>query len=102
MSQKKPNAFAKFMAAVHRGVDLRDKRDAALKAAAAALATLEAIVDSDTATQAEINATEVEYEAKVDVLVELDTTMGAACDHIATECYTAVLADANPEGMANA
>jgi hypothetical protein len=103
MSQKKkPNAFAKFMAAVHRGVDLRDKRDAALKAAAAALATLEAMVDSDTATQAEINATGVEYGAKVDVLVELDTTMGVACDDIVTECYTAVLADANPEGMAKA
>jgi hypothetical protein len=102
MCKKKPNAFAKFTAAVHRGVDLRDKRDAALKAAAAALAALEAMVESGTATRKDIDATEVEYEAKVDILVELDKTMGLACDDIVTECYTAVLVDANSEGMAKA
>jgi ABC-type nitrate/sulfonate/bicarbonate transport system substrate-binding protein len=95
MRKKKPNVFAKFTAAVHRGVDLRDKRDAALKVAARRSPRLRP-------TQAEINAAEVEYEAKVDVLVELDTTMGVACDDIVTECYTAVLADANSEDMAKA
>jgi hypothetical protein len=102
MSEKKPNAFVKFTAAVRRGVDLRDKRDAALKVAAAALATLEAMVESGTATRKDIDAAEVEYEAKVDILVELDTTMGVACDDMVTECYTAVLAHTNPEAMAKA
>jgi hypothetical protein len=45
-TQKTPDAFAKFTLAVRRGVDLRDKRDAALKAAAAALSALEAMVES--------------------------------------------------------
>ena len=103
MSLKKtPNAFAKFTAAVHRGVDLRDKRDAALKAAAAALATLEATMESDTATRDDIDAAEVEYEEKVGLLVELNTTMGVACDDMVTECYIAVLADTDPEDMAKA
>jgi hypothetical protein len=102
MSKKKPNAFVKFTAAVHRGVGLRDKRDAALKAAAATLATLEAMVESGAATRKDIDAVEVEYEAKVVALVELNTTMGVACDDIVTECYTAVLADNNPEDMAKA
>ena len=71
MSLKKtPNAFAKFTAAVHRGVDLRDKRDAALKAAAAALATLEATMESDTATRDDFDAAKVEYEETVVVLVD--------------------------------
>lgn len=101
MTEIKPNAFASFTAAVQRGVVLRDKRDAALKAAAAALATLEAMVES-CADHGEINAAEVEYEAKVSVLVELNTMMSFACDDIVSECYTAVLADANPVSMARA
>jgi hypothetical protein len=101
-TKKQPNAFAKFTSAVHRGVDLRDKRDAALKAAATALSTLEAMVESATATRKDIDDAEVEYEAKVVVLIELNTTMGVACDDIVTECYTAVLVDAKPEDMAKA
>jgi hypothetical protein len=102
MSEKKPNAFAKLKATVRRGVDLRDKRDAALKVAAAALVTLEAMLEAGSATRKEIDAAEVEYEAKVDILVELEKTMGVACDDIVTECYTAVLAHANPEEIAKA
>jgi Asp/Glu/hydantoin racemase len=60
------------------------------------------MVESGTTTRKEIDATEVEYEAKVVVLVELNTTMGLACDDIVTECYTAVLVDANSEDMAKA
>lgn len=59
------------------------------------------MVESGTATRKDIDAAEVEYEAKVDVLIELETTMGAACDDIVTECYTAVLA-IPPEEMAKA
>ena len=99
---KKSSAFAKFSAAVHRGVDLRDKRDAAVKAAAAALATLESIVESGTANQADIDAAEVEYEAKVGVLIDADKTMSVACDDMMTECYAAVLADAKPKNMPKA
>jgi hypothetical protein len=99
MPKKKLSAF---LTAVHRGVDLRDKRDAALKVAAAELAMLEAMVESGTATRKEIDAAEVEYEAKVAALVELNTTMGVACDDIITECYNAVLAHSNPEEMAKA
>jgi hypothetical protein len=102
MRKKKPDAFAKLEAAVHHGVDLRDKRDAALKMAAEALTALEAMVESGTATQQDINAAEVEYEAKVDVLIELNTTMGVACDDMKTECYAAVLVVSNPEKMAKA
>jgi hypothetical protein len=101
MTEIKANAFANFTAAVHCAVELRDKRDAALKAAAATLATLEAMVES-CADQGDIKAAEVEYEAKVDVLVKLDTRTGLACDNIVSGCYTAVLANANPAVMARA
>jgi hypothetical protein len=101
MTEIKPDALASFTAAVHRGVDLRDKRDAALKTAAAALATLEAMVES-CADQGEIDAAEVEYEATVSALVELNTTMSLACDDMVSEGYKAVLVAANPVSMARA
>jgi hypothetical protein len=81
---------------------LRDERDVALKTAAAALATLEATMDSDTATQADINAAELEYEEKVAAFVELDTTVSAARASFVAEGYTAVLTVTNPEDMAKA
>jgi hypothetical protein len=97
--KQKTDPFAKFRTACRRARDFGDKRDAALKVAAAALATLETTVESDTATQADIDAAEVEYEAKVDVLVELNTTMSAACDDFVSEGFAAVLVEANPEEM---
>jgi len=101
-TKKQPNPFAKLKTTVGRYVDFRGERDAALKTAAAALAKLEATIDSDIATQADIDAAEVEYEKKVDELVELDTTLSAACDTILAEFPTAVLTVANPEDMAKA
>src|ERR1017187_853952 len=56
------------MTAVDHYADFRDERDVALKTAAAALATLEATMDSDTATQADIDA----------AFAEQDTTVSAA------------------------
>jgi len=53
-----------FKTAVGCFVDLRDGRDVALKKAAAALDKLEATMDSDIATQADIDAAEIEYEKK--------------------------------------
>jgi hypothetical protein len=102
MSKKKPNPFGKLKAVVDHCVDLRDERDAALKTAAAALARLEATVDSDTATQADINATEVEYEDQVDAFVGLAKTLSAACDSAVAECNIAVLTVIKPEDMAKA
>jgi hypothetical protein len=68
MCKKTPDPLANVKTAVRRCAAFRDERDAALKTAAAALAQLEAIVDSDTATEAEAEATENEYEEKVDLL----------------------------------
>jgi hypothetical protein len=59
-------------------------------------------MDSDTATQADIDAAEVEYEEKVAAFVELDTTVSAAWASFLAEGYTAVLSAANPEDMAKA
>jgi hypothetical protein len=101
MCKKKPDPLAKFRAASRRVFDLRDERDAALKVAAAALATLEATVESDTAIQDDINAIEVEYEDKVNVLVELDTMINAACDVCVSE-GAAALGVANPKEIAKA
>ena len=47
-TKKQSDPFAKLKTAVDHYADLRDERDAALKTAAAALATLEATMDSDT------------------------------------------------------
>src|SRR4051794_23182859 len=96
-TKQKTDPFAKLETAVGRCVDLRDKRDAALKTAAAALTRLEAMVDSDTATQAEINATEVEYEDRVDAFIGLATTLSAACDSVVAESNIAVLTVIKPE-----
>ena len=69
MSTKKQSApFAKLKTAVDHYADFRDERDVALKTAAAALATLEATMDSDPATQADIDA----------AFAEQDTTVSAA------------------------
>ena len=102
MTEKQPNPLAKLRAACRRVADFRGKRDAALKVAAAALATLETTVESDTASQDDINAVELEYEDKVNVLIELDTTMSAACYDCVSEGFAAVLVEANPEEMLKA
>jgi hypothetical protein len=47
-------------------------------------------VESGTATRHDIDTAEVEYEAKVKILIELNTTMGVACDDIVTECVLAI------------
>jgi hypothetical protein len=101
MTEKKTNPLAKLRAACRRAADFRDKRDAALKVAAAALTTLEATVESDTATQDDIDAVEVEYEDKVNVLIGLDTTMSAACYDCVSE-GAAALGVANPVEVAKA
>jgi hypothetical protein len=98
-TKQRTDPFAKLETAVGRCVDLRDKRDAALKTAAAALTRLEAMVASDTATQAEINATEVEYEDQVDAFVELAKTLSAACDSAVVESRLSVLTALEPQGM---
>jgi hypothetical protein len=101
-TKKNPNPFAKAKTAVGRCVHLRDERDAALKTAAAALTQLEAMVDSDTATQVDIDAVEVEFEKKVDAFVELDKTLSAACDSVLVESHLAVLTVTEPKNMAKA
>jgi hypothetical protein len=85
MSEKKAKLVAKFRAEVRGVCDVRDKRDAALKVAAAALATLEATAESDTATKADLDAAEVLYEDQFDVLVELNTTLSASCQEMVKE-----------------
>jgi hypothetical protein len=100
-AQKTPKALAKFKAAILHTVDLRDKRDDALKEAAAALAALEAMVESD-AIGKDIDSAEDEYERKVDVFAELETALNRACGDMVAECYTAVLTSNNPEDMAKA
>jgi hypothetical protein len=94
--------LANFKTAVRRCVQLRDKRDAALKAAAASLSQLEAMVDSATVTDAEVDAAEVEFEQKVGALVELDRTLSTACDGALTETHLTVLKVVNAKNMAKA
>jgi diphthamide biosynthesis methyltransferase len=104
-AKKSSKALANFKAAVLHTVDffdLRDKRNDALKEAAAALAALEAMVESGTATRKDIEAAEVGYEAKVAELIDLSTKTSKACGDLMTECYTAVLAGTNLEDMAKA
>jgi hypothetical protein len=43
------------------------------------------MVDSDTATDAEVDAAQVEYEKAVAAFVELDKTLSAACDSALAE-----------------
>ncbi|WMT74517.1 hypothetical protein [Bradyrhizobium sp. Ash2021] len=57
---------------------------------------------SDTATRDDIGGARVEYEEKVVVLVELNTTMIAARENAITEMYAAILVNTNPEEMAKA
>jgi len=101
-TKKKTNTFAKVKTAVRRCVHFREERDAALKTAAAALAELEATIDLDTATQAEIDAVEIDFEKKMDALVELDKTLSAACDSALAESHLAVLTVIEPQNMAKA
>lgn len=78
MSQEKPNLLAKLTAAGRHYRCVREERDAALKACAATLTRLEARVESDTATQAEINTMEDEYERQNDGLGELNNKLETA------------------------
>jgi soluble cytochrome b562 len=105
MTRKTPQGnepLANVKTALGRCVHLRNERDAALKTAAASLAQLEAMVDSDTATDAEVNAAEAEYEKKVDALVELDKTLSAACAGAVAESHVAVLTLIEAKNMAKA
>jgi hypothetical protein len=72
------------------------------KTAAVSLAQLEAMVDSDTATNAEIDAAEVEFEKTVHAFVELDKTLGAACDRALAECRLGFLTVIEAKNMAKA
>jgi hypothetical protein len=104
-TKKNTDPFAKLETAVGRSVAFRDERDAALKAAAAALAELEAAVDSESATEVDVDAAEVEYEERIDLLVELDTTLSAACVaimDIQAEIRAAFLTVAKLEDVAKA
>jgi hypothetical protein len=102
MSKKKNSAFTHLRAVVRQGVELRDQRDAALKAAAAALHTLEAMVASDSANQTDRDVAEDEYESKVKALIELDNTLSATCGNMLCECYTAILASVDPNNLPKA
>jgi hypothetical protein len=101
-TKKNPNPFAKVKTALGRCTHFRDERDAALKTAAASLAQLEAMVDSDAATDAEVNAAEVEFEKKVDAFVELDKALSAACDSALAECHVGALTLIEAKTMAKA
>ena len=101
-TKKNPNPFAKVKTALGRCVHLGDERDAALKTAAAALAELEATVDSDTATDAEVDAAEVEFENTVAAFVELDKTLSAACGGALAESHLAMLTVIEAKDMAKA
>jgi hypothetical protein len=101
MCKKTPDLLANVKTAVRRCAAFRDERDAALKTAAAALAQLEAIVDSDTATEAEVEAAEDEYEEKVDLLVKVDTALTADFEGMLAVIRTA-LTGAKPEDVRKA
>ncbi len=103
MSTKKtPDLLGKVKTGVRRWVHLRDERDAALKAAAASLAQLEAMVDSGAVTAADVDAAEAEFEDKVAAFVELDKTLSAACDCVVTESHIAFLTVVETKNLAKA
>jgi hypothetical protein len=105
MTRKTPlrnNPFPNLKTAFSRCAQSRGERDAALKTAAASLAQLEAMVDSDTATDAEVDAAEVEYEKAVAAFVELDKTLSAACDSALAESHLAMLTVIEAKNMAKA
>jgi hypothetical protein len=105
MTRKTPlqnNPFPNLKTALSRCVHFRDQRDAALKTAAASLAQLEAMVDFDTATDAEVNAAEVEYEKTVAAFVELDKTLSTACEGTLAESHLAMLTLIEAKNMAKA
>jgi hypothetical protein len=102
MSEKKSQASAKIRSMCRRACDLRDERDAALKVAAAALATLEITVASETVAQADIDATERVYEDEVAALIGLNTTLEAACDDFVREGASLLLGRSLPDELAKA
>jgi hypothetical protein len=101
-TKKRPNPFGKLKTDVDRYADLRDERDAALKIAAVALAALEAMMDSDVATQADIGAAELEYEGKVELLFDLAKVVRDALAVVVAESQTAVLTSMDPKAMPQA
>lgn len=101
-TKKSPNPFAKVKTTLGRCTHFRDERDAALKAAAASLAQLEALVDSEAATDAEVDAAEVAFEKTVDAFVELDRALSAACDSALADCQVAALTFIEAKTMAKA
>jgi hypothetical protein len=60
------------------------------------------MVDSDTATDAEVDAAEVEYEKTVAAFVEFDKTLSAACDSALAESQLAMLTVIEGKNMAKA
>ena len=96
------NPIPNLKTALSRCVHFRDERDAALKTAAASLAQLETMVDSDTATDAEADAAEVEYEKTVAAFIELDKTLSAACESALAESHLAMLTVIEAKNMAKA
>jgi hypothetical protein len=100
--KKRPNTFEKLKTDVDRYADLRDERDAALKTAAVALAALEAAMNSDIATQADIDVAEREYEGRLELLSDLEKAMSIACAGLVAEAKTAVLNGMDSKAMPQA
>jgi hypothetical protein len=105
MTRKTPlqnNPFPNLKTALSRCVHFRDERDAALKTAAASLAQLEAMVGSETVTDAEVDAAEVAYEKTVAAVVELDKTLSATCERALAESHLSMLTVIEAKNMAKA
>jgi hypothetical protein len=96
------NPFPNLKTAFSRCVHFRDERDAALKTAAASLARLEAMVGSETVTEAEVDAAEIEYEKTVAAVIELDKTLSAACEGAQADFHLAMLTVIEAKIMAKA
>jgi hypothetical protein len=93
-------SFSGVQTLVRRCVDLRERRDVALKEAFKSLTQLETMAVSILATDAELDATESAYEEKVDALVELDKEYQTACDSVMPEVHLAILNGLKPVGEA--
>ena len=103
MSTKKQlNPFGKLKTDVDRYAELREERDAALKTAAVALAALDAAIDSDVATQADVDAAQLEYEGTVELLFDLAKVVRATLAVVVAESQTAVLQSLDPKVMPQA
>jgi hypothetical protein len=93
-------SFSAVQTLVRRCVDLRERRDVALKTAFKSLTQLETMATSISATDADLDAAESEYEEKVDALVELDKEYQTACGGVMPEVHSAILNSVKPVGKA--